>query len=373
MSSLARSPAGARLTSAAPDGTRCSSPTRGPRAHAERRRPDAPARPHGARARALRAGPSAFARALRARQGQPAGRRPDAVDERVGGLIPRLRGRGTRGSLHRRRRPRVRRSVPRRHRCDDRSRAEGGGRGDRRAGGQGHHAHAPDRGRGVGRRRDAAAVRPAVLAVLPDRDRREPLHDPAGPGDHGAPQDPGVQLLLPRLGRRDDPHDRGRRARTATRERRRARRSHADHARRRVQRRRGARGGARARGRRVRPCRTGPHEHRDRPARTRVPRRAPAAHARSRHVPGDRRDAHDLRRTGRGDEGLGARPGLRHDRQAARERRPGRVLRDERRGRRAHRDVHALAPDDRRRRASAGRSPATRSRWPRCGPRSSTS
>ena len=52
---------------------------------------------------------------------------------------------------------------------------------------------------------------------------------------------------------------------------------------------------------------------------------------------------------GRGDEGVGPGPRLPHGRQAARERRAGGLLRDERRGGRAHRRVHALPAHDRRR------------------------
>ena len=87
----------------------------------------------------------------------------------------------------------------------------------------------------------------------------------------------------------------------------------------------------RARGRGMRARRAGAHEHRDRPARARVPRRPANPHAPTRHVPGDRRDPHAVRRTGRRDEGVGPGARLPHGRQAARERRARGLLRDERR------------------------------------------
>ena len=176
---------------------------------------------------------------------------------------------------------------------DDRARADGDGRGHRRAGGAGHHADAAHRGLDLGRRRDGAPVRAPLLAVRAHRDRRQPVHDPARPRDHGPTEDPGLlttattapstrpsrSSATARPGSRPDnigpPVDP---ALTTVRDR--------------VQRRRGARGGARARGRRLRARRAGDDQHRHRPARARLPRRAPRADARARHVPGDRRDAH---------------------------------------------------------------------------------
>ena len=259
-------------------------------------------------------------------------------------------------ALQRRRRARVRGPVPGRHRGDDGSRAEGGGGRDRRAGREGHHADAPHRGFDLGGRRDGAAVRAPLLAVLPDGDRCEPLHDPSRARDHRAPEDPRLQLVLPRLGGRDDRHDRrAGRDRPATRQRRARREPGRDHARGRVQRPRRARGGARARGRRVRPGRAGPHEHRHRAPRPRLPRGAPRDDAEPRDLPRDRRDPHHLRRTRRGDEGVGPGARLPHDRQAARERRSGRHLRDERRGRRALPGLHGRRFPRPTSAASAGR------------------
>ena len=47
------------------------------------------------------------------------------------------------------------------------------------------------------------AVRAAALAVHDDRDRRQPLLDPARPPDHRPVEDPRPRRVLPRLGRRD--------------------------------------------------------------------------------------------------------------------------------------------------------------------------
>ena len=64
------------------------------------------------------------------------------------------------------------------------------------------HDDAADRGRRVGRRRAGPPVRPAAVVVHADRDRREPLGDPAGPAGDRAAEGPDLRLLLPRLGRR---------------------------------------------------------------------------------------------------------------------------------------------------------------------------
>ena len=133
---------------------------------------------------------------------------------------------------------------------------------------------------------------------------------------------------LPRLGRRDvrllDARGRGRRAPGQHRA---GGRPGADHPGRAVQRHRRARAGAGRPGRRRGPRRAGPHQRRHRPARTRLPRCAASTDPRDGHDPDHRRDPHDLRRTGRSDPGLGARPGHARDRQDDRWRHPGRHVR----------------------------------------------
>ncbi len=176
--------------------------------------------------------------------------------------------------------------------------------------------------------RAGAPLRPAALAVRAHGHRREPLRDPARPRAHRPPEDPGLQLVLPRHRRRDV-----RRRSTATRSVV-AREGNVgppvaargDDAGRRVERRRGARARARARRRRLRPRRAGADEHRDRPARARVPRRAARGDPRGRDAADHRRDAHDLRRPRRLHGRVRARAGPAHDRQADR-RRPTRAAR----------------------------------------------
>ena len=144
----------------------------------------------------------------------------------------------------------------------------------------------------------------------------------------GPAEDPRVQLVLPRHGRRDVRHARARRQRRRARGHGRpVRAGGGHHARGRVQRRRGARARARPRRRRLRAGRARADQHRHRAAGARLPRRAARGDAPHGHAADHRRDAHDLRRAGR----LHGRPRPRarhpHDRQAARRRRPGRRLR----------------------------------------------
>ena len=122
-----------------------------------------------------------------------------------------------------------------------------------------------------------------LLAVRPDRHGRQPLAAADLPPGDRAAEGAGVQLVLPRLGRRGVRHARRRRRACA-----RARATSgpavdpaADHARGRVQRHRVRRGGARPRRRGVRADGAGAHEHRHRAARGRLPRGACASvHAR---------------------------------------------------------------------------------------------
>ena len=102
-----------------------------------------------------------------------------------------------------------------------------------------------------------------------------------------------------------------------------------DHGGGRVERRRRARGGAGEWRDRLRPRRARDDEHRHRPSRAGLPRRAALADPRARHPAGDRRDAHDLRRARRLHGCPRSRARLPHDRQAARGGGAGRRLRDE--------------------------------------------
>jgi hypothetical protein len=138
-----------------------------------------PAPAPGTGARAVRARASALEGALGACPRLAPLRRADAVDGSLGRRLRRLRGRGARRPLPRRRRPRVRGLLPRRHRGDDRPFARAHGPGGRRAGEGRDHADAAERGRDLGRGRARAALRAAAVAVRGDGYRREPLRDPA--------------------------------------------------------------------------------------------------------------------------------------------------------------------------------------------------
>ena len=217
-----------------------------------------------------------------------------------------------------------------RHRRHGGARAEGGGRRDRRAGRQGHHADAADRGRGVGRPRDGAAVRRAVLAVPPDRDRREPVRHPVGAPDHRPPEGRRAQLELPRVGRRDvrelDDDGDVSASRRATIGQAACRWTIPPGSSRSTTSRGSRRRSRTATSRRV-PVRAGPDEHRHRAARPRLPRgRARPVHE-VRHAPADRRDPHDQRRSRRVHEGLGPAARHRDDRQDARRGHPQRRVR----------------------------------------------
>ncbi len=214
----------------------------------------------------------------------------------MAGCVPGVLRVGLGGRGHRRRRQRVRRPLPRRHRGDDRSLAAAHrrrGPGPRR---QGNHRDAPDARRRRGRRGDAAALRPARLAVHALGDRREPVRGADRPPDHRSAEDPRPQPLLPRQRRRDRDHAGRRPGGSPGGQRRPARGPGGDHAGGRDQRPRGAGARARPRRRRLRAGRAGADQHRHRPRRGRLPRGPAPAHPRRRDAAGDRRDAHALLR-----------------------------------------------------------------------------
>ena len=149
--------------------------------------------------------------ATRARPRCTRARRPpvrpgaDDLDEHVERRLPALPRPGAGQPGHRRRRPRVRRLRAGRHRRDGRAlaRSRRSTRSQRRIGELGRHHHdAADRGRRVGRRRAGPPVRAAAVVVHAHRHRRQPVGDPARPAGDRAAEDPGLRLLLPRLGRR---------------------------------------------------------------------------------------------------------------------------------------------------------------------------
>ena len=105
---------------------------------------------------------------------------------------------------------RVRRSLPRGHGGDDRSLAGPDGEGRGRPRSPRDHADAADRGCELGGGRARASLRPAALAVRPDRDGRQPFRASAGEGDHRPAEGPGLRLVLPRHGRRDASRSRSR-------------------------------------------------------------------------------------------------------------------------------------------------------------------
>ena len=168
-----------------------------------------------ARARAL---PRAHAALARARRGGADGadlRRADALDGQVGGRLSALLRRGARRPHRRRRRHEYvdfalgdTGSMPGHSPEPTRARGRPAHRRARRRDDDDAH-----RGLDLGRRRAAPALRPAVLAVRAHRDGRESLR-PAHRAPDPAPA-PGarLQLVLPRLGRRDGRDHRRRTAR----------------------------------------------------------------------------------------------------------------------------------------------------------------
>ena len=150
-------------------------------------------------------------------------------------------------------------------------------------------------------------------------------------------------------------------------ERRTAGRSRRDDARRRVQRPRWARARARARRRRLRARGACADEHRNRPARAGLPRRAARADPPLRDAPRHRRDPHDCAGPGGYTRGTRPRPRPADDREADRERDPRRRLRAHRGCRRTLQEGIPEELSDAA--GSAARSPPTCSRSPRCGRR----
>ena len=155
------------------------------------------------RERAVPRRPPALGGAVRARPPLPPRRRPDELDGRVGVALPALRRRGVGRPFPMRRRPRIRRLLPRRHGRDGRSRPRPDDRRRRAPDAPRHHPHAPDRGRDRRGRGARPAVRAAVLAVHDDRHRRQSVLDPARPPGDRPIEDRRPRPLLPRLGRRD--------------------------------------------------------------------------------------------------------------------------------------------------------------------------
>ena len=296
--------------------------------------------------------------------------RADDLDGPMGRRLSAVRGGRVRRALPRRRRPRVPRPVPGRYRSHDGTRAAGGRRGGDRAGSPRNDVHAADGGRRVAGRRAGAPLRPSVLAGRAHRDRRESVRHPARAPPHGAAEDPGVPLVLPRDGGRDVRDTPRRHGPSPSRQPRPPGRSVRDDPRRRVQRRARPRSRARRGRRRVRSRRAGHDQHRHRPSGARLSRGAARGHATDGNASHPRRNAHDLRRSRRLHARLGPLPRHAHDRQAHR----GRSARG--RLRRLGRGRAPPGQSARKRRtpaASAARSPATRSRSPRCAPRSRAS
>ena len=171
-------------------------------------------------------------------------------------------------------------------------------RRDRRAGGQGHHADAADRGRHVGRHarwRGGSASRTGSSRVTATDANRFVIR--WAREITGAPEDRRAQLVLPRVGRRDVRDARTRR-RTVAREGNIGKPVPLDETTRVVEINdlEGLEARPRARRRGGVPVRARAHEHRHRAARPRLPRGGARAVHEVRHAADDRRDPHDQRR-----------------------------------------------------------------------------
>ena len=142
-------------------------------------------------------------------------------------------------------------------------------------------------------------LRDAQVAAHPVRDRCQSLRDPDRTPDHRPPRGSSCSATATtaRSTRASSSSDRTA-AGLERWQRRSAGRSDRDHIGGRVQRRRGPRAGPPRGGDRLRDDGAGAHQHRDRPARARVPRRAARADPGHRDPAPDRRDAHLQRRTG---------------------------------------------------------------------------
>ena len=166
-------------------------------------------RPHPAgfpprsRAGGIHAGPPAQPRPLRG-GGQPLRPGPHDLDEHVDRWLPALPRQRAGQPHHRRRRAHVHRLRARRHRRDGGPLPRADGRSGDAADGRArrHHHDAADRGRAVGGRGADPPLRAAAVVLHALRDRRQPLGDPPRPAGDRPAQDPGLRLLLPRLGRR---------------------------------------------------------------------------------------------------------------------------------------------------------------------------
>ena len=128
--------------------------------------------------------------------GDPPVRRPDAMDDEWAGAVPVFVRRGSRRELRGRGRPRVRRLLPRGHRRDGRALAARPSLTRSRS-----RCGAESRDAGQARTRSGAArsfppLWSAVLAGRPDRDRREPVHDPPRARDNEQAEGPGPRVVL---------------------------------------------------------------------------------------------------------------------------------------------------------------------------------
>ena len=196
----------------------------------------APARATGPRQRSTATGsrPCSSARVERFRDEHPrslefherrsslAARRADELDGAVGRRFPLFLEEAIGRAGRRRRRARVRRPLPRRHRRDGGPRARADRRGGERAGRARPDHDAADRGRDRGRRRARTALRPPVLAVRALRRRtRTASRSGSRARSPAAKSSSSTGATTARSTRRS--HARGRRHEGARRERRAAR------------------------------------------------------------------------------------------------------------------------------------------------------